>query len=1392
MLTLIRLCLYLVFITLLSACTKKELSIEGGGVRSITGSISNFSSLSSAAAKISNQQKIGSLSSGCSSAEASLYQLDSNGDVSGTALATGPVDSDGNFTISIKDLGLNIKSNSIRYSIVISGCDQELSSPVTDFKNQKISWGSSLVSEVSRIDNTASAYDDIAADELNEFLLRLYDFSSTDYDSTYSNILANADLLAQFHSLFGRPLHEIQNSKPKIKSTNIQLVLLEGFASNYSVVAKHWSSSYNIAYEWSLGGVVLSTNSSFTYTPSKNSQGNKALILKVGKNNGAGIIDTTKPFLLVNYSVTILNNYPATAPTMNLVGASTTNSNNVSVSINTGALMSLCDTFSSFIILDGAVTPTASQIDQTCTTAGSQTYVVNITGEGVHSLRIWILDSSGEITQSPQILTVILDQSPPVLQSVSINDNATYAGTTILNVKVNVADYISSSSPIYIRLAAANAATGECQSEYSNNNWIAWTNASANYSFAASPSDGIKKVCVWAKDNFSNVSVISSPSSGTLGINQDTIIYETGNAPLISNFNVYNPSNGSKIFTSTSQPIQIEWTISDVEGLDNNPIAISYTTDNSNWKDLITNGLTSTTSNITWIGGLTGNPISTTSSYSSFNAPTTAFFRLRAVARDQAGNTSIVSYSPVLNVVGWSVYAGTIDDGIGGTAKSVRLRHGQAAISKFAINPLNNDIYTLSSGVGVLKLSAQTGLVTIAIPNSSTTSMPTDGSAINSSHRIRVYSSSGLTIDSNGYLYLHDDWSSNINSKLVYQINTNTNPMTSRLYIGGGTGISTTTDPTQAYYSAGLTFDEDNSLYYWVNCLPGTDANTHLKARLMKATQNSVTKQVQLITPIAGDCTSSGNPTSGQPALNQPITANHTSIALGGMTVWGQGNNIYFGMYGLPTYKIINGLIYTTSLPAYNTGMFYRANLNKLWLSFSAGVYEAAPSLSGANGESYSEVVNSSGTSLSCREDGIDASQTCVTIANNFSQTNQGTMLFIDGPLINSSMPYRIRYLDDSNKVQTIMGSKPMYGNGLSALLSRGIFSGIFYKPATLGGATALTAFPEGLYFVDSSGPTFGHIDPITKTLSILLGNQRGAGAITSAGTISSGMTMGPNYSFVNGRLLTFDDNGLPWLGSSGKIYSIDSNKTILQRTGFTSALWNSSADDSIVSNLSLGVNGGEANLNIHNNISFMGGNYYSLPGYNLQPSIKAFNFGLSDIGDVLAGKIKNIIGNHLTNGFSIDSALDSPANSVLTKNKTLDSFCRSHNTPCRIQFDSNTNKLYFSERDKLRYINDPTQIASSTLNTQLILSAGQSFINFIISLDGTKIFYIRENGRLYCHNISGVEPKCNNTTFFNPTGAMTFTVTSGPNQMTWKSDTELLLSDYSGQIFLFEFVPTP
>jgi len=126
--------------------------------------------------------------------------------------------------------------------------------------------------------------------------------------------------------------------------------LAESSAGTFSVAATHWYYGAAIAADWTLDSTVISHAVSASYTPSMNAQGSHTLVLRVGLDNGSGDIDSTKAFLVKNYTPSVQNTFPAVVPALTLTSASPTNSLNVTLSLATGASMANCATFSALAL----------------------------------------------------------------------------------------------------------------------------------------------------------------------------------------------------------------------------------------------------------------------------------------------------------------------------------------------------------------------------------------------------------------------------------------------------------------------------------------------------------------------------------------------------------------------------------------------------------------------------------------------------------------------------------------------------------------------------------------------------------------------------------------------------------------------------------------------------------------------------------------------------------------------------------------------------------------------------------------------------------------------------------------------------------------------------------
>ncbi len=999
---------------------------------------------------------------------------------------------------------------------------------------------------------------------------------------------------------------------------------------------------------------------------------------------------------------------------------------------------------------------------------------VNVT---TAKLRVSLTDKASNATTS-ETAAFTVDSAAPVLSSASINDDALYAGSTVVNMKVNLTDLISSG--IKVRLALANAGTGACQSEYLDDNWISWTGSTQLFPFVVQAVDGTKKLCVWARDAVGNISVIS-PTAGTAGVNTDSIVYSAGNAPVVTQFVVTRNSDGTRTIPA-GQVVKIEWAVSDAESLDNNPIAISYTTDNTTWKDVVTGLDINVAANQTWLGGLTGNPTTGSGTYTSFNSPSGSYFRMQIVARDFVGNKSVVAQSNALNTGSWSVFAGTKDRGDGGTGLSATFE-AVSVISQYAIDPKKGDIYTVDTGRGIRKLDVKTGIVSSFIKNGAN-NIPANGEALPTAITVGISGQVRIKFDSSGRLYLLIPGSSTA-SAVIYQFDLVAS--TARRFLGSATSdkYDSTATPANVFLTGGeFAFDESNSIYFFTSCDPyqTTYSSSSMPFRIMKVTQD-VNGIPVASSVVAGNCVWD-NPTAGpQNALTSPLgkllyVGDHSALA-----VWNNGNNIvYTGGAALPLYKIDNGNLYLSSITNSTSGaiLSYSNDLGKLYFTTTTGdLYSITLTPNANNGDTLVPVVTSNGTG-SCYIDGVSALSACARAIGPVITNSSGTIFFSDGKSsYGGNEKYRIRYIDQSSKLRTIFGTRPFFGEGLDKTLARAAFSGVYYKGT---GESNTGIFPAGLYFVDPVGMVLGRIKTETdQSIQLLWGNQIPGTAIDSS-TESFGTDKSLGSAYVYSMKALAFASGLPMLRTGdGKLLSTDATGKVRPLMTGT-ASWENAANSANPLSYKLYVDGGMSNFTLKDDGLFVGGGYYtaaSNPG--LKHAFKYFDFTASSTKIIIGGWVSSYT-NPVSDG---DKAAGQAVNANL-------SYLCTTQAQCYMQYVSTQDRLYFGENEKFRYMYKPTDTTQSTLVTVFTLTGGVTVRNFIMAPDNSFVIYLNSSGQIKCYDISSGKTWCDNSTNLYPYAGATSIgpITVGPNQFTWKDSATLFVSNYNGEILQYNLPP--
>jgi len=1021
------------------------------------------------------------------------------------------------------------------------------------------------------------------------------------------------------------------------------------------------------------------------------------------------------------------------------------------------------------VTFSGACDLSASMSVTTVTITGSDSASVSCSGSAPSGTWTWTTPSKSSDgtytytfaqTNGASITTEIgatwvRDTSVPQVTAVMINDGATYAPSILVAVRVTISDSPSLAG-MQVRVATTTTG-GDCQALYADDNWQSQTSATTAVSAIIPSGNGAKKVCAWAKDQAGNVSSIS-PATGTAGVDMDEISLSDASPPVITAFTLINNAGGPNQGTSNhtvGDPILMTWTATSTLSLLSSPIKLEYTTDNVIWNP-IENAY----------GSATGT--SYTDSYYGFNAPTSGYFRVRISATDEAGNTSSTAQSPAQNTGNWEVFAGTTDRGWGGSAKTAKIGLTQG-IDSFAVAP-NNDVYIVDNGRALLKVDALTNRTSVVIGHG-TNNLPSNGT-LPASPKADM-SSASVGFDRNGLFYLLTG-SSTSNGSKIYRIDLTTQQV--KLYLGGGMTIDNTATPSTVFVTLSpISFDESNTMYFWTNCTPNSTPNqTTRNVRMMKATQNA-DGTAGTVSVVAGNC-QRGTYTPGELASTQPLvaTGNSSEFESNKIVAWNNGAVIYFNVFGAGGRKIINGKLFDTTIGV-SSGIVPTLTYNpvdqKLYVGGSS-LRKYTPVLTETNlGEvSGGTLVSSAGTADDCNQDGKAAASACAYVTGSAHFLSNGTLLFKDGQ--------RIRYVDSNQTMRTFAGILAFYGAELDKSLARGNFSGIYYKKST---ELNQTAFPEGLYFIESGGPIFGRFDT-DGTTRHLWGTQRAL----SASTLANGTLIGPTVDMnlaqsTTTRAMTFDDDGLPWMEYAERIVSIDAdNKYVARSNAYLSDI-----ASAVPGNSPSGVGAGKyayfQNLTMKGKATFALGRWYNPPeGFmNPDPKLRLMDYA------------NNIIVHLMGNGGTTSTPDSTVAGSL--ENSDIDGYCTGVN--CSVQFMegdpaiTSDDVLYWSEGKLFRKIQDPTTPANHFLTT--LFTAGSNIENFTVRPDQSQVFYTRY-GHVRCHALTpdGIKSWCNDASLGPTTGLSS--ITRGSNQFTWIDNDTLLVSTYAGEIYKYTIPTTP
>lgn len=435
---------FMLCLLILSSCSPENLVVKFKDSGSISGTVLPLKADAQSAAQ-TKAQAIGQAGSqtinqsqisdsqvrplSCSAASAHLYYLNTSGVKVEPALAEAAIDENGRYQFKL-DKKLTLEKSLF---VEVTGCSEPLSRVLTGKSQQDVSYGTTLVSWVSQGPQSSRVVD--GDKEQLKRLLSLLETTDS-FSAAYAFLNSNPTAKAAFESVFGVTPLSLTEVPPQQITEVAPVQAHEGTPVNFSISTHHWLPTYHEAYLWKLDSTQIGTSRNISFTPSANSQGDHTLTVYYGMADAQGNLDLIKPFKSKTFLLSIIDDQPAEPPVMTLVGSNIISSPTLTLRFNTGANKINCQTFSKMAITeDSLFAPlTEPEYNITCSQANSQDYSFTLSGgQGVHSLRLWVRDAAGFISQNSSQINVNYDTTAPVIAVSSPTLNSRVQGTVSIS-----------------------------------------------------------------------------------------------------------------------------------------------------------------------------------------------------------------------------------------------------------------------------------------------------------------------------------------------------------------------------------------------------------------------------------------------------------------------------------------------------------------------------------------------------------------------------------------------------------------------------------------------------------------------------------------------------------------------------------------------------------------------------------------------------------------------------------------------------------------------------------------------------------------------------------------------------------------------------------------------
>lgn len=366
--------------------------------------------------KVSSKAVAQSVSAQCDVVQVKLYRLQNDGSIDDTAaLATTTVDDKDYYLFDLNELKIDDSASTVGLVVRAEDCAGSfLNRPITGYNtSQHIDVRSTVISQIVNAGSLVNKQLNEAQKSEVENLIRTV--SGATNEDVIDSLTNSAQPAAIFTQIFGASPNVIKDVRPEVQFTLPVNIFNEQQTNPLTVTTFHVDPNYSFVYKWKLDGVLRSSAKTWNYIPHANAAGSHQVDVYVGKDDGLGEIDLTKPYYTKTFMITIGNNIQPVAPNLT-IDASTPSprtTNSIQLNISTGVNLANCESFSHMAVTESATAPGIMQFNIDCTTSGTQTLNVNFDStNGNKELHLWAIDELGVVSLSKSVSFVLDTQIP--------------------------------------------------------------------------------------------------------------------------------------------------------------------------------------------------------------------------------------------------------------------------------------------------------------------------------------------------------------------------------------------------------------------------------------------------------------------------------------------------------------------------------------------------------------------------------------------------------------------------------------------------------------------------------------------------------------------------------------------------------------------------------------------------------------------------------------------------------------------------------------------------------------------------------------------------------------------------------------------------------------------